>query len=61
MNPVVFLGLAVLLVVVVVLTGMSPRGGKPVARTQLMKTARVMLIVGVVVLGAIGLFGAIRP
>lgn len=61
MTPVVWLGLAVLLVVVAVLTGTTPKGGKPVARTQLVKTARVMLIVAVIVFGAIGLFGTIRP
>jgi len=33
-------------VAIVALTGMGPRGGKPVSRTRLMGTARVFLIGG---------------
>lgn len=61
MNPLVWLAAAVLLAVVVALTGIAPKGGKPVARTQLMGVARWFLIAVVIVFAGIGLFGAIRP
>jgi hypothetical protein len=60
MSSLVWLGLTVVFVVVVALTGLGPRGGKPVARTALMRTARGVLIAGVVVCAAIGLWGAFR-
>jgi hypothetical protein len=50
----------VVLVVDAVLTHLTPKGGKPVAGTRLMKTARRILIVGVVVSGAIGVWGAFK-
>ena len=53
--------MAVILVTGVALTGTGPKGGKPVARTHLMGVARLVLLVGVVVCGALGVFGAIRP
>ena len=59
MNPIVWIGLAVVLVAVVAFTGIAPKGGKPVARTRLMGTARSMLILGIVVFAALGVFGAI--
>lgn len=61
MNSVVWLGLAVGLVAAVALTGIGPKGGKPVARTRLMGTARAILIVGILVCAALGVFGALRP
>lgn len=51
MNSLVWLGLTVLLVVGVVLTGLGPKGGKPVGRTRLMKVARVVLIAGIIFCG----------
>jgi hypothetical protein len=54
MTAMVWLGVSALLVVTVALTGIGPKGGKPVARTQLMKTARLILIGGVVVFAIIG-------
>jgi hypothetical protein len=52
--------LVVVLVVDAVLTHLTPKGGKPVAGTRLMKTARRILVVGVVVSGAIGVWGAFK-
>jgi len=60
MNPFAMLAAAVVLVVVVALTRTGPRGGKPVANTRLMGMARKVLVVGIVVCGALGVFGAIR-
>ena len=60
MNSLVWIALAVILVTVVALTSAGPKGGKPVARTRLMGMARMILIVGVVVCGALGVFGAFR-
>jgi len=37
--------LAVVLVAVAAVTGLKPRGGRPVARTRLMTAARVVLLV----------------
>jgi hypothetical protein len=61
MNALLWLAMAVILVTAVALTGTGPKGGKPVARTHLMGVARLVLLVGVVVCGALGVFGAIRP
>ncbi len=60
MNPLLWIGLSVLLVVVAALTGAAPKGGKPVARTRLMASARLFLVGGVVVCAALGFFAAIR-
>ena len=60
MSSLVWLGLAVFFVVVVVLTGTGPKGGKPVARTRLMGTARVFLMGGILVCAVLGLMGAFR-
>lgn len=60
MGSLIWLGLTAVFVVGVVLTGHTPKGGKPVARTRLMSTARSMLIVGAVAFGALGLWGALR-
>jgi hypothetical protein len=49
MNSIVWLALTVVFVVVVVLTGRTPRGGKPVGRTRLMHGARTVLLGGIVV------------
>jgi hypothetical protein len=61
MNSLVWLGLTVLLVVGVVLTGLGPKKKKPVGRTGLMKVARVVLIAGIILCGALGVFSALRP
>jgi hypothetical protein len=61
MNSLAWLGLTVLLVVGVVLAGLGPKGGKPVGRTRLMKVARVVLIAGIILCGALGVFSALRP
>ena len=61
MSSFVWLGLTVVFVVVVVLTGRTPKGGKPVARTRLMRAARGVLVGGIVACGAAGLWGAFRP
>jgi hypothetical protein len=60
MSSLVWLGLTVLLVVVAALTGVGPKGGKPVARTRLMKTARFFLVGGILACAALGLLGALR-
>lgn len=61
MSSLVWLAITVLLVVGVALTGLGPKGGKPVARTRLMKAARFILIGGIVLCAALGVFGALRP
>jgi len=43
MNWLLWLGLAVLIGVVAAVTGMKPRGTRPVARTRLMGVGRVVL------------------
>jgi hypothetical protein len=61
MGSLIWLGLTAVFVVGIVLTGHTPKGGKPVARTRLMGTARSMLVVGAVAFGILGLWGALRP
>lgn len=60
MSSLVWLGLTVLLVAVVAITSTGPKGGKPVAGTRLMKTARLFLFGGVLVCAAFALMGALR-
>jgi heme exporter protein D len=60
MSSIVWLALTVSFVVLVVLTGHTPRGGKPVARTGLMKAARSVLLGGILVCGALGVWGALH-
>jgi hypothetical protein len=60
MSSLVWLGLTVVLVVDVVLTHHTPKGGKPVDGTRLMKSARRILVVGVVVSGAIAIWSAFK-
>jgi hypothetical protein len=60
MSSLVWLGLTVVFVVAVALTGLGPKGGKPVARTALMRTARGVLVIGIVACAALGLWGAFR-
>jgi hypothetical protein len=60
MSSLVWLCLAAIFVAAVAVTKTGPRGGKPVARTRLMGTARYVLLLGVIVCGALGVFGAIR-
>ena len=55
-----YLAIAVILVVIVAVTGVSPRGGKPVARTRLMKTARLFLFAGVVLFAGLGIAATVR-
>ena len=60
MSSFVWLGFVVVLVVDVVLTHHTPKGGRPVNGTRLMKSARGILIVGVIVTGAIGIWSAFK-
>jgi hypothetical protein len=60
MSSLVWLAIAVVLAVGVALTGHGPRGAKPIAGTRLMKSARFVLIVGILVCGGLSLVGAIR-
>jgi uncharacterized protein YjeT (DUF2065 family) len=60
MSSLIWLGLVVVLVVDAVLTHLTPKGGKPVAGTRLMKSARRILIVGVIVGGAISVWSAFK-
>ena len=60
MNSFFWLGLVVLLVVAAVLTHHTPKGGNPVGRTRLMKSARGILVVGVVVFSAIGIWSSFK-
>jgi hypothetical protein len=60
MSSLVWLGLAAILVGGVALTRTGPKGGKPVANTRLMGTARYVLVLGVIVCGALGAFGVFR-
>ena len=60
MSSIVWLGLAVVFVAGVALTRTGPKGGKPVANTRLMGAARHVLVLGVIVCGALGVFGAFR-
>ncbi|MBC8133086.1 MAG: hypothetical protein H7X95_08910 [Deltaproteobacteria bacterium] len=62
MSSIVWLGLTVILVVVVAVTGIAPKGGKPVARSRLMKGARVVLVLGIIAFAAMGISGILaRP
>jgi hypothetical protein len=60
MSSLIYLCVAVVFVVAVALTGSGPKGAKPVGRTRLMKTARLVLIGGVIAFGAMGLLGTVR-
>jgi hypothetical protein len=60
MSSLVWLALTAILVVGVALTGHGPKGGKPVGRTRLMKSARFVLLGGVVLFGGLGLLTALR-
>jgi hypothetical protein len=60
MSSFVWLGLTVAFVVAVVFVHVIPRGGNPVAGTRLMKSARLVLIGGIIVCGALGLLGSLR-
>lgn len=55
MSWIVLLGIAVVLVALAALTGIKPKGGRPVASTRLMGMARVVLLIaaGIVVLLAV--------
>jgi len=43
-----WLGLALVIVVVAAMTGIVPRGGRPVANTKLIAVARVVLVLVVI-------------
>jgi hypothetical protein len=60
MNALVWIALVLIAVTTVALTGGGPKGAKPVGRTRLMGTARYVLVVGIVVCGALGVFGVFR-
>ena len=60
MSSFIWLGLTALLVVAVVLSHRTPKGGKPVAGTQLMKSARGILVLGLVICSAISIWGFIK-
>jgi hypothetical protein len=60
MSSIVWLGLAAIFVGGVALTRTGPKGGKPVANTRLMGAARHVLVLGVIVCGALGVFGVFR-
>jgi len=59
-NSLVWLGPALLLEVGVVLAGLGPKEGKPVGRTRLIRVAGVVLIAGIILCGALGVFSAPR-
>lgn len=50
MHWIVLLGIAVVLIAIAAVTGIKPKGGKPVARTHLMTAARIVLVVIAVIL-----------
>ena len=50
MNWIVVLGLAVVVVAIAAVTGIKPRGTRPVARSRMMGVGRVALLVIVVIL-----------
>jgi hypothetical protein len=54
---IVLLGIAVVLVAVAAVTGIKPKGTRPVARTGLMTVARVVLLLGAAILVALALAG----
>jgi len=60
MSSFVWLGLTAFLVVAVVLSHRTPKGGKPVAGTRLMKSARGILVFGLVLCSAIGVWSAFK-
>jgi hypothetical protein len=60
MSWLVWLVVAVVLTAGVALTGGGPKGARPIAGTRLMKSARLFLILGILVCGGLGLAGAIR-
>lgn len=49
MNWLVWIGLAVVVAAVAAVTGMKPRGSRPVAGTRLMGVGRIVLLVIVVI------------
>lgn len=50
MHWIVLLGIAVVLIAIAAVTGIKPKGGKPVSRTHLMTAARVVLVFIAVIL-----------
>jgi len=60
MSPLIYLAIAVILVGTVALTGAGPKGGKPVARTRLMGTARLFLIGGALLFAGLGAAATVR-
>jgi len=60
LTPFVWLAIAVVLAAGAVLTGRRPKGAKPVAGTRLMKSARFVLIIALLLCGGVALLGAMR-
>jgi hypothetical protein len=60
MSPLVWIGLAVVLVAGLAFTGGGVKGAKQVGRTRLMGAARFFLIGGVILCGVLGIFGSLR-
>jgi hypothetical protein len=60
MSSFVWLGLTGFLVVAVVLSHRTPKGGNPVAGTRLMKSARGILVLGLVLCSAMGVWSAFK-
>ena len=52
MNWMALLGIALVIAVVAAVTGIKPKGSKPVARTRLMAMARVVLVVIALIVAA---------
>jgi hypothetical protein len=49
MNWLVWLGLAVIVAAIAAVTGMKPRGTRPVAHTRMMGMGRILLLIIVVI------------
>lgn len=50
MHWIVLLGIAVVLIGLAAVTGIKPKGGRPVASTHLMTAARIVLVIIAVIL-----------
>jgi hypothetical protein len=50
MNWMVWLGVVVVIVAVAAVTGIIPRGGRPVANSRMMSMGRVMLVIIVAII-----------
>jgi hypothetical protein len=59
MSSLVWLGGAVVLVVIATLAGLDPKGGKPIEHTRLMGSARKILIAAAGLCGVVAVVGAL--